>query len=243
MPRINNSVLWFDDMRFTNEGVFDTPFGRVSVRQLIILGVFALPAWIIFTGLEGVDMMLRVLAAGSIFLFGAILATWRVKTVPPERILLLALGFGRREPRRAAAEPSRKPNPKAETKPVEARAEAKMEKRSERGAERLARGRTHGVIPIMQAAPPVKATRVHAVVGEAVKITGVLRDPQTGMPLPNRQYSVIVDGMLRYRRASDETGAFDIVYLPERPGIVKIAIAPDGCTFMEEVEVEVEPPR
>ncbi|MEM2188676.1 MAG: hypothetical protein QXI60_06930 [Thermofilaceae archaeon] len=205
MPRINNSVLWFDDIKFVNEGILDTPFGRISVRQLIILGVFALPAWLVFTGLEGADIILRVLSSASILFFGVILAAWRVKTVPPERTLALMLGIGRKRPGRKAV-----------------------------------RGQARGKrAPKREAEPPVKTSSIHAVVGEAVKITGVLRDPQTGMPLANRQFSVIVDGRLRYRDASDETGAFEVVFLPEQPGVSRIEVAPDGYAFSEKIEVIV----
>lgn len=203
MPRINNNVLWFDDIKFFNEGMLDTPFGRISFRQLIILGIFGLPAWIAFSSLGGADIIMRAAIAGLIFIFGVAIAAWRVKTVPPERTLALMLGIGRRQPKR-----------RTERKPAQKKA-------------------------ARQAAPPVKTSKIHAVVGEAVKITGVLRDPQTGIPLARRQYSVIIDGRLRYRDECDETGAFEVVYLPEHPGIVKIDVVPDGYAFSEKIEITV----
>ena len=205
MPRINNSVLWFDDIKFVNEGILDTPFGRISVRQLVILGVFALPAWLVFASLEGADIFLRALSAALILIFGVIMAAWRVKTVPPERTLALMLGIGRRKPGRKA---------------VRRQAQRKR-------------------APEVRAEPPVKTPSIHAVVGEAVKITGILRDPQTGVPLANRQFSVIVDGRLRYRDVCDETGAFEVVFFPEQPGVSRIEVAPDGYAFSEKIEVIV----
>lgn len=202
MPRINNRVLWFDDIRFFNEGMLDTPFGRISFRQLIILSAFALPAWLVFA-CSAADMAVRVAAAGAIMVAGVVMASWRIKTVPIERSILLALGVGRKMPERRVAG-----------------GRGKMKKR-------------------VAGAPPVKSSRIHAVVGEAVKIVGVLRDPQTGAPLANRQFSVIVDGRLRYRDFSDESGMFEVVYLPEQPGIVRVEVAPEGYAFSEKIEITV----
>lgn len=198
MPRINNRVLCFDDIRFFNEGMLDTPFGRISFRQLMILGAFTPPAWLMFTCLAG-GMAVKIAASGVIMVAGVVMASWRIKTVSIERLILLALGVGRRMPKRRAAE--------GEKKPI--------------------------------GAPPVKSSRIHAVVGEAVKIVGVLRDPQTGAPLANRQFSIIVDGRLRYKGFSDESGMFEVVYLPEHPGIVRVEVAPEGYAFSEKIEVTV----
>jgi len=205
LPR---SALWFDDIRFLNEGIFDTPFGRVSVRQLLILGFFGLIAWLAFSTVHPVvgDIVVSGISAGAVMMAGAVLASWRVKTVPIERSILLALGIGRKRPRRRRAASAKK-----------------------KAAERA------------KPAPPVKSSKMHGVVGEPMKIVGVLRDPQTGLALAQRGFSVIVDGKLRYRDVADEQGAFEVVYLPEYPGLVRIEIQPDGVAAAEKIELTIAP--
>lgn len=102
MPRINLRTLWFEDISFARQGMIDTPFGRMSARQLAGLGFFALLAWIAFQALSFVgDLVFQLIPAGLVFVAGAILFTWPVKTVPPERIILLALGIGRKPLKKA----------------------------------------------------------------------------------------------------------------------------------------------
>lgn len=103
MPRINLRTLWFEDIGFARQGMIDTPFGRVSARQLGGIGFFALLAWIVFQALGFVgDLVLRLAPAGLILLAGVVIFTWPVKTVPPERMILLALGIGRKRLKKTA---------------------------------------------------------------------------------------------------------------------------------------------
>jgi len=207
LPR---SALWFDDIRFLHEGIFDTPFGRLSIRQMLILGLFGLIAWIVFSTVHPMvgDIVVSGISAGAIMMVGVVLASWRIKTVPIERSILLALGIGRKHPKKRKEAP------------------AKKKKAAERAA---------------KPAPPVKSSKMHGVVGEPMKIVGVLRDPQTGAALAQRGFSVIVDGRLRYRDATDEQGAFEIVYLPEHPGLVRVEIQPDGVAAAEKIELMIAP--
>jgi hypothetical protein len=97
LPRVVRT-LWFEDVGLLNEPVFDTPLGRLTIRQTIALMAFALLAWT--TTLFFEDLIFKVVVGGAVFLFGAVLFMHRVKTVPPERVVLLALGLGRKCPRK-----------------------------------------------------------------------------------------------------------------------------------------------
>ena len=209
LPKINTSVLWFDDIKFVNEGIFDTPFGRISIRQALILGLFGLIAWLIFTNVQPMvgDIAISGISAVAVMIVGVIIASWRIKTVPIERSILLALGIGRKKPRRKKPAPAKK-----KAKPAEP-----------------------------EKPTPVKVSKMHGAVGEPMKIVGVLRDPQTGAALAQRGFSVIVDGRLRYRDAADEQGAFEVVYLPEHPGLVRIEIQPEGVAATEKIELTIAP--
>jgi len=95
-------TLWFEDVGFLHEPILDTPFGRYSVRQMVIILVFAFLSYV--ASLFFSDLLMKIVAAGSIFTFGAAaFAMRRIKTISPERHILLLLGVGRVKPRRAAA--------------------------------------------------------------------------------------------------------------------------------------------
>ena len=207
MPRINLRTLWFEDISFARQGMIDTPFGRVSARQLAGLGVFALFAWMTFQALGFIgDLALRLIPAGLVFIAGAIIFTWPVKTVPPERIILLALGIGRKHEKKV---------------PVKRKAEK-------------------GVPVPREAKPAVRVSRAQATVGEPFKIAGVLVDPKLGKPLAHRSFEVFVDGVFQYKAATDEQGGFEVVYIPQYAGVLRVEVRPEGVVGAEQsVEVTV----
>ena len=209
LPRINLRTLWFEDIGFANQPTIDTPFGRLSVRQLAGLGFFALLAWIVFQAFSFLgDVLKQIIPAGAVFLAGAIIFTWRVKTVPPERIILLALGLGKKRRRKSK-------------KPKEERPEA-------------------GKAPALRTAPAARVMKAQATVSEPFKIVGVLRDPRLGKPLPHRNFEVFADGVSLYKGLTDEQGGFEVVYIPQYPGVVRIEVRPDGIVGAEQgVEVTV----
>jgi hypothetical protein len=182
--------------------------GRLSLRQAVGVGLFALLAWLSFMAFSFVeDLFFRAVPSVLIFAFGALIFFWRVKTVPPERILLLALGIGKktRLPKKAV---------KAEkgAKAVKAKAEV----------------------------APLRVQKAQAVVGEPFKVVGVLRDPQFGKPLSNRNFEVLVDGTQLYRGTTDEQGGFEAIYIPEFPGVVRVEVRPEGYVgAAQAVEVTV----
>jgi len=80
------STLWFEDTRFLNEQMLDTPLGRFSIRQMCIFLIFGLLAWVV--SLLFSDLVLKLVVAGAIFFTGAALFTRKIKTVSPEAHLL-----------------------------------------------------------------------------------------------------------------------------------------------------------
>ena len=212
LPRINLRTLWFEDIGFANQPTIDTPFGRLSVRQLAGLGFFALLAWIVFQAFSFLsDVFMKIIPAGAVFLVGAVIFTWRVKTVHPERMILLALGLGK-----------------------------KGRRRPKRPEERTEAGKGAMKAPAKRAAPTARVMKAQATVGEPFKIVGVLRDPRLGKPLPHRNFEVFADGVSLYKGSTDEQGGFEVVYIPQHPGVVRIEVRPDGIVGAEQgVEVTV----
>ena len=209
MPRVNLRTLWFEDIGLVNQPLIDTPFGRLTARQATGIGFFTLLAWLTFSALGFVeDLVFRAVPAVLIFVAGAVVFSWRVKTVPPEKILILALGLGKKR--------GRKP--------------AKQKAARKKGAEKVA----------PKAPVTVKVTKAQATVGEPFKVVGVLREPSLGTPLANRNFDVLVDGAPRYKGTTDEQGGFEVVYIPEDVGLVRIEVKPEGYAGVSQsIEVTV----
>jgi len=198
LPRINLRTLWFEDVGLMNQPLIDTPFGRLTTRQAAGMGLFALLAWLTFSALGFVgDIFLRALMAFLVFMAGAVIFMWRVKTVPPERTILLALGIGKRR--------------KGPLRPAKGKAPRRAEEKA-----------------VVKAPAAVKVSKAQATVGEPFKVVGVLRDPSLGTPLANRSFDVFVDGQLRFKGVTDEDGAFEVVYVPENVGVLRIEVRPEG---------------
>lgn len=89
-------TLWFEDVGLLHEPVLDTPVGRLSLRQTFALLIFAVLAYAVT--LFFTDIVSKAVVGGAVFVLGAAIFTHRVKTVPPERYILLALGVGRSKP-------------------------------------------------------------------------------------------------------------------------------------------------
>jgi len=108
-------TLWFEDMGLRNVQMFDTPFGRLSVRQLLIMAVFVCLGYIVSLFFE--DILYKIVAGGTLFGGGFYLAVQKVRVVSPERSLLLALGFGRIMPRTAKREKTKLAGTKSKKTP------------------------------------------------------------------------------------------------------------------------------
>lgn len=99
MPRVIRT-LWFEELGFLREPFFDTPLGKLTLRQMLIVVVFGALAWGA-ASFAGDDVMLKLFLGGSIFIVGLALAFQRVKTVTPEMsIILLMLSSSTPKPKR-----------------------------------------------------------------------------------------------------------------------------------------------
>lgn len=100
MPRLIN-LQWFEEISFIYEPFFDTPLGKLTVRQMSILGFFAVLAYGVSTLAS--DTTGKALLGGTVLVVGLALALQRVKTVPPERSILLMLSMPKpRKPKAAS---------------------------------------------------------------------------------------------------------------------------------------------
>jgi hypothetical protein len=85
--------------------------------------------------------------------------------------------------------------------------------------------------------------KAETVVETPIKVEGVLRDPQNGAPLPNREFEVYSESGLRiYTDASDEQGRFSFTFSPESPGTFTFKVKPEGYAApVQTLEVSVKP--
>ncbi|MCW4008799.1 MAG: hypothetical protein NWF09_08965 [Candidatus Bathyarchaeota archaeon] len=107
------NALWFEDVGFLNEPFLDTPFGKYSVRQMIIL--LSIAGISFASTLFFDDLLLKLVIAGSVFVVGAAFFMRRVKTLTPEKHLMLILGFGRAIPKTALKKQTKKAAVKPQT--------------------------------------------------------------------------------------------------------------------------------
>jgi hypothetical protein len=105
-------------MGLRNVQMFDTPIGRLSVRQLIIIAFFGGLGWL--SSFPFADIIYKIAVAGAVFGAGLVLAMQKLKVITPERAILLAFGFGRTYPKRAKAigESNERKRKKEEAMPV-----------------------------------------------------------------------------------------------------------------------------
>ena len=89
-------TLWFEELGLCNVRIFETPAGRLSIRQLVILLVFAVLGYA--SSIPFDDLIYKAAFGGAVFAAGFVLASRGVKVVAPERMILLAFGFGRLSP-------------------------------------------------------------------------------------------------------------------------------------------------
>jgi hypothetical protein len=73
--------------------MLDTPLGKFSIRQTVILLALALASYMLT--LPFPDLLQKLIVAGAAFVVGASFFLRRIKTISPERHLLLVLGIGR----------------------------------------------------------------------------------------------------------------------------------------------------
>ncbi|HDH44909.1 MAG TPA: hypothetical protein ENG66_05920 [Thermococcus sp.] len=88
MPRIIR-VLCFEEVGFLNEPILNTPIGKFSIRQMIVILGFAGLAAIAFMSIP--DQLFAIVIAGSIFVGGFAIFGRKVKTISPEYTLYLIL--------------------------------------------------------------------------------------------------------------------------------------------------------
>lgn len=199
-------ALWFEDVSFLNEPMFDTPLGRFSIRQTFIFLLFGLLAYAFFSLTSTMNTTAGAVGAGATFLLGAAVFTRKVKTVSPEKHLLLIL----------TANHTRKV--KRETENVV------------RGKERFK--------------PPKRAQNMllSATLNAPVKVVGVLRDPASGKPLLSRSFEVSVDGAAISKGFTDEEGFFAAYFVPDRYGVFKVEVKPEGyAEGAQQITVQVKP--
>ena len=93
-----------------------------------------------------------------------------------------------------------------------------------------------------EAPSPARSMMVSATLGVPVKVVGVLKDPSLGKPLSARNFEMTVDGAACSKGFTDEEGFFCAYFIPDRFGVFKIEVKPDGFAgSTQQVTVDVRP--
>lgn len=213
VPSDEVPVFWFENIGLFNEPLFDSPVGRFTVRQIVILGFFALIAWIVQGFLQ--DFTLKIGAVLFVMFFGGYLAFSRIKTVPVEKSIALALGIGK--PMRKVLK--RKAKPKKRKKKKEEKVEEKVE-------ETMKIDMKTGKVIVL--AKPSRVVNVSASLDEPVRVATVVRDKVTGEPLANRSFTVYVEDKEHSSGVTDQDGGFVTYITAKRFGRVRVDIFVEG---------------
>lgn len=89
---------------------------------------------------------------------------------------------------------------------------------------------------------PLKSMVLSATLGVPVKVVGVLKDSALGKPLSARNYEMSVDGAAYSRGFTDEEGFFCAYFVPDRYGVFKIEVRPEGFAgSTQQITVNVQP--
>ncbi|AFU58917.1 hypothetical protein Ngar_c19850 [Candidatus Nitrososphaera gargensis Ga9.2] len=211
MPEVIRS-LWFEEIGFLHEKFFDTPIGKLTVRQVAIVFVFGISAWAAFNSVG--DDMLKVAVTSLLVILGLAFAFQRIKTLTPEQSMVFAL-FA---PKTGAGGTGRTKKNKIPilTLPVNS---------------------VHGGSETIDISMLDAGDDVHD--AQMQKLVVLVRDPQTGSPLPNRGCEILVEGKSIGRRLTDEEGFLTIPLVPKL-GINTIEVKPDGyAAIVKNVTVDV----
>ena len=87
-----------------------------------------------------------------------------------------------------------------------------------------------------------KSLMLSATLGVPVKVVGVLKDPALGKPLSSRNFELNVDGTAYSKGFTDEEGFFCAYFVPDRFGVFKIEVKPEGFAgSAQQITVDVKP--
>jgi hypothetical protein len=89
---------------------------------------------------------------------------------------------------------------------------------------------------------PSKSMILSATLGVPVKVVGVLKDPALGKPLSSRSFEMSIDGASHSKGFTDEEGFFCAYFVPDRFGVFKIEVKPEGFSgSTQQITVNVKP--
>ncbi len=209
MPQVIRS-LWFEEISFIHEKFFDTPIGKLTVRQVAIVFVFGVSAWAAFNSIG--DDMLKVAVTSLLVILALAFAFQRIKTLTPEQSMMFAL-FA---PKTSTGRTKKNTKTPISTLPVVA---------GQQGSETFD-------ISVLDTGDNIQD-------GQIQKLVVLVRDPQTGNPLPNRGCEILVDSESIGRRLTDEEGFLTIPFVPKQ-GINTIEVKPEGyAAIVKNVTVDV----
>jgi len=95
---------------------------------------------------------------------------------------------------------------------------------------------------VIEESSPTKSMLLSATLGVPVKVVGVLKDPSLGKPLSARNFEMSVDGTAYSKGYTDEEGFFCAYFVPDRFGVFKIEVKPEGfAESTQQITVNVKP--
>lgn len=217
MPEVIRS-LRFEEIGFIHEKFFDTPIGKLTVRQVATVFVFGISAWVAFNSVG--DDMLKVAVTSLLVILGLTFAFQRIKTLTPEQSVMFAL-FAKRINVGSARKNEKNAAPPFSTPSASA---------GQGGTETFD-------ISMLDAGDDIHDNQMQ-------KRVVLVRDPQTGSPLPNKGCEILVDGKSAGKRLTDEEGFLTIPFVPEKPDINTIEVKPEGyAAIVKSITVDVQLPQ
>ncbi|MDH5807276.1 MAG: hypothetical protein QXW62_05525 [Candidatus Methanomethylicaceae archaeon] len=197
MPKIVNT-LWFETLSSWNQPFIDTPFCPITPRQLLLIIIGALIGYSIYKNFF-IENFLRIGISSIPFIFSIIIASKKIKTIPPEKYLLYLIFRNYK---------------KKEEKIRKNKEENRIEKIPEEVKHVL-----------RKFIPPLKSISIK--LNSPIEITGVLRNPKTNMPMSNTLFYASI-GELILTGYSNEKGNYKIKLNLENPGSYHMILAVQG---------------
>lgn len=198
MPKSVNT-LWFETLSPWNQPFIDTPFYQLTPRQFVLLIIGALIGYAIYK-IPFVENSFKIGISSIPFIFSIIMASKKIKTVPPEKYLLYIIfrSYKKKDKIRKNKEEKRIEKLKIpeEVKQV-----------------------------LNQFIPPSRAISVES--NSPIEITGILRNPKTNMPMLNTIFYASIGGRILSGR-SDEKGNYKIKLHLEDSGSYYMILAVQG---------------
>jgi hypothetical protein len=199
-------ILWFEDVNPFNEAVFGFPIiGKLSMRQMAILGIGALISWICYQASENFAALIPI----GITAFLA-LKKQKVRPLEMQLFAVLMFYFGRKE--------------KSSVK--KAKNITKLQLKKKPGSSKL--GFAEPFNPKMAiVGKEINVREIYADPLRPVRLKVKLERIE-GKSISNRQTRIVFDGNVVSTLSTDNNGELEVIIIPQTLGKKKLQIFAEG---------------